>query len=94
MQFYITLIDFRKITSTDILERLNREIRRRTTVGGIFPSKDSYIRLVGTYLIEYSEDWSMSHCYINQDTLKQVKEKRQNRLLDLFGVTLDFANHY
>ena len=29
------------------------------------------------YLIEYSEDWSMSHCYINPNTLQQVKEKRQ-----------------
>jgi transposase-like protein len=53
--------DFRKIASTNMLERLNREIRRRTTVVGIFPRMDSYIRLVTTYLIEYSEDWSMSH---------------------------------
>ena len=60
-----------------MLERLNREIRRRTTVVGIFPSMDSYIRLVTTYLIEYSEDWSMSHCYIKPDTLQQVQEKRQ-----------------
>jgi transposase-like protein len=60
-----------------MLERLNREIRRRTTVVGIFPSMDSYIRLVTTYLIEYSEDWSMRHCYIKPDTLQQVQEKRQ-----------------
>ena len=60
-----------------MLERLNREIRRRTTVVGIFPSMDSYIRLVTMYLIEYSEDWSMSHCYIKPDTLQQVQEKRQ-----------------
>ncbi|WP_196606695.1 IS256 family transposase [Pectinatus frisingensis] len=78
LQFYdFTPIDFRKITSTNMLERLNREIRRRTTVVGIFPSMDSYIRLVTTYLIEYSEDWSMSHCYIKPDTLQQVQEKRQ-----------------
>ncbi|TCS77080.1 transposase, partial [Pectinatus cerevisiiphilus] len=70
-------IDFRKIASTNMLERLNREIRRRTTVVGIFPSMDSYIRLVVTYLIEYSEDWSTSRCYINPNTLQQVKEKRQ-----------------
>lgn len=65
LQFYnFERMDFRKISSTNMLERLNREIRRRTNVVGIFPSMDSYIRLVTTYLIEYAEDWSSSRCYI------------------------------
>jgi putative transposase len=54
LQFYnFNRLDDRKISSTNMLERLNREIRRRTSVVGIFPSMDSYIRLVTTYLIEY-----------------------------------------
>ncbi len=57
--------DSRKIPSTNILERLNREIRRKTKVVGIFPNMDSYIRLVTSYLIEYSEDWSSGRSYIN-----------------------------
>jgi len=48
--------DYRKINSINILERLNREIRRRSRVVGIFPSMGSYIRLITSYLIEYNED--------------------------------------
>ena len=50
-------IDHRKISSSNTLERLNREIRKRSKVVGIFPNKDSYIRLITTYLIEYEEEW-------------------------------------
>ena len=46
-------------------ERLHREIRRRSRVVGIFPSVDSYLRLVTAYLIEYADDWSMSRAYIH-----------------------------
>ena len=57
LQFFsFEKIDSRKIASTNMIERLNKEIRRRTRVVGIFPSMDSYIRLVTSYLIEYSED--------------------------------------
>lgn len=57
LQFFnFEQIDSRKIASTNMIKRLNREIRRRTKVVGIFPSLDSYIRLVTSYLIEYSED--------------------------------------
>lgn len=58
-------LDARKISSTNMLERLNKEIRRRTNVVGIFPNTDSYLRLVTTYLMEYAEDWSVSKSYIN-----------------------------
>jgi len=44
---------------------LNKEIRRRTNVVGIFPNPDSYLRLVTTYLMEYAEDWSVSRAYLN-----------------------------
>jgi transposase-like protein len=56
---YLTFpqLDSRKVNSNNMLERLNREIRRRTRVVGIFPSSESYLRLVTMYLIEYSEDW-------------------------------------
>ena len=56
---YLTFpqLDSRKVSSNNVLERLNREIRYRTKVKGIFPSSESYLRLVTMYLIEYSEDW-------------------------------------
>ena len=76
LQFYnFDEIDSRKIASTNILERLNREIRRRTKVVGIFPSMDSYIRLVTSYLIEYSEDWSSGRSYINPKIITAIQEK-------------------
>ena len=65
-------IDARKISSTNLLERLNKEIRRRTKVVGIFPSMDSYIRLVTSYLIEYSEDCSSGRSYINPKVITDL----------------------
>ena len=77
LQFYhFPEIDSRKISSTNVLERLNREIRRRSNVIGIFPSLDSYIRLITTYMIEYSEDWSVGRSYINPKVIETTKENR------------------
>ncbi|WP_018703249.1 transposase, partial [Anaeromusa acidaminophila] len=73
--FNFRQIDARKIASTNLLERLNREIRRRTKVVGIFPSMDSYIRLVTSYLIEYSEDWSSGRSYINPMLINEIQQQ-------------------
>ncbi len=78
LQFYaFKRMDARKISSTNMLERLNREIRRRTSVVGIFPTMDSYIRLVTCNLIEYSEDWSAGKAYINPAKIALIQEERQ-----------------
>ena len=70
--FQFNQIDSRRISSTNMIERLNREIRRRTNVVGVFPGMDSYIRLVTSYLIEYSEDWSTSRSYVDSKVLYQI----------------------
>jgi len=74
--FQFKQIDSRRISSTNMIERLNREIRRRTNVVGVFPSMDSYIRLVTSYLIEYSEDWSTSRSYVDSKLLDQILLER------------------
>ena len=75
VQFYaFGELDGRKISSTNTLERLNREIRRRSSVVGIFPSTDSYIRLITSYLLEYSDDWQTERCYMNAGSIKLQKE--------------------
>ena len=75
VQFYaFEKLDGRKISSTNTLERLNREIRRRSSVVGIFPSTDSYIRLITSYLLEYSDDWQTERCYMNAGSIKLQKE--------------------
>ena len=63
-------LDARKISSSNMIERLNREIRRRTSVVGIFPNEASYVRLVTTYLMEYAEDGSVSRAYLSQESIE------------------------
>ena len=63
-------LDARKISFSNMIERLNREIRRRTSVVGIFPNEASYVRLVTTYLMEYAEDWSVSRAYLSQESIQ------------------------
>ena len=63
-------LDARKVSSNNMLEGLNKEIRRRTRVVGIFPNPESYLRLVTVYLMEYSEDWSVTRSYLSEESLK------------------------
>jgi len=55
----------RKLRSTNMLERLNREIKRRTTVCTLFPNDASLLRLVSAILMEKSEEWESGRHYIN-----------------------------
>ncbi len=76
LQFYeFEDFDSRKIASTNMLDRLHREMRRRSRVVGIFPSVESYVRLLTSYLIEYSEDWSTSKCYIKPENIELCESK-------------------
>ena len=71
LAFYaFSKLDARKISSSNMIERLNREIRRRISVVGIFPNEESYVRLVTTYLMEYTEDWSVSRAYLSQQSIE------------------------
>lgn len=54
----------RRIGTTNGLERLNREIRRRTRVVGIFPNEEACLRLVSAILMEISDEWEASRTYI------------------------------
>jgi putative transposase len=84
LQFYLyPAFDKRKTSSTNTEERLNKEIRRRTRVVGIFPSRDSYIRLVTTYVREYTEDWMTSRLYFSKGSIldmETVFKERKQRL--------------
>jgi putative transposase len=62
----------RSIHSTNPLERLNREIRRRTRVVGVFPNRPSLFRLVGTLLLETDEEWRARRCYFGQESMHEL----------------------
>jgi transposase-like protein len=55
----------KKLRTSNMVERLNREIRRREKVIGIFPSDSSVMRLIGAYLMEIDEDWSTGRVYMD-----------------------------
>jgi putative transposase len=59
----------RQIRSTNPLERLNKEIKRRTAVVGIFPTRPSVLRLVGMILSEQDDEWQDGRRYFRPDTM-------------------------
>src|ERR671910_915139 len=64
-----------KLNSTNPLERVNGEIKRRTEVVGIFPNEEAIIRLVGAILLEQNDEWAVQRArYITLETIAPVSD--------------------
>ena len=63
-----------QIRSTNPIERLNREIKRRTNVVQIFPNEDALIRLVGALLLEQNDEWAVTRRYMSLETMAGLSD--------------------
>jgi putative transposase len=70
----------KQIHSTNPLERLNAEIKRRTDVVGIFPNEAAITRLVGALLLEQSDEWSLQRRYMQLEGLHALADNQTARL--------------
>ena len=57
----------RRLRTTNSLERLNKEIKRRTRVATLFPNEASLLRLASAVLSEISDDWETERAYLNME---------------------------
>lgn len=75
-----------KIHSTNTLERLNKEIKRRSNVVGIFPNEASIRRLIGAVLMEQNEEWQLQNRYMPQHSMGEPADTLTDNTAPLLGM--------
>ncbi|NJD00340.1 IS256 family transposase, partial [Candidatus Erwinia dacicola] len=71
-----------KIHSTNTLERLNKEVKRRSHVVGIFPNEESITRLLGAVLTEQNEEWLLQNRYLPQHSMAEIEQTAENDVIE------------
>jgi len=72
----------RRLRTTNAVERLNREIRRRERVIGIFPNKESALRLIDAVLVEIDESWTTGNRYLDMTEYLLWRDKHEKARSD------------
>jgi putative transposase len=81
LSFYkLPLPHHKHLKSTNMLERLNEEIKRRTLVVRIFPDANSCLRLIRALAVETHENWIEATRYLNMDFLKEYRKQSAHRV--------------
>ena len=72
-----------KLHSTNPIERLNKEVKRRSDVVGIFPNEASIIRLIGAVLFEQNDEWQTQNRYMQVEAFDQIDKEEADPILTL-----------
>ena len=72
-----------KLHSTNPIERMNKEVKRRADVVGIFPNEDSIIRLIGAVLFEQNDEWQTQHRYMQVEAFAQIDAAEADPILSI-----------
>lgn len=67
---------WRQIYSTNPLERVNKELKRRSAVVGIFPNRSAVVRLLGSLLAEQNDEWLVGRRYFSEASMRKITDKQ------------------